>query len=261
MSRKIPNGAILALVALAFGIGATTNALKNNTTSQKIHVDHIVKAKGQLNAKTKKELSELDFKTGNSAIKIVNKNNAQLNTTDWQENKIDYANLDKYNRTSNTVTAYLEPRNLTNSSLRVRQIIEPTGWHYNHGTQIYNRGHLIAYSLSKGIGEDGLYHGSDTTGDQNNIKNLFTQTAFSNQKLQVGYENAVRNTLKSGSRVIYQATPIFRGNEKMARGINLQALSLDGMLNFNVYIFNIQPGYRFNYQTGQAIRDKNIKVR
>ena len=63
-----------------------------------------------------------------------------------------YANLDSLNRTSNPNTAYLEKRNATNDSLRVRQYVDPTGWHSNHGgTQIYNRGHLIAYSTKGSV--------------------------------------------------------------------------------------------------------------
>ena len=46
----------------------------------------------------------------------------------------------------------------------------------------------------------------------------------------------------------------------MARGIHLQAISTDRSLNFNVYIFNVQPGYSFNYQTGKATVDKNMYV-
>lgn len=47
----------------------------------------------------------------------------------------------------------------------------------------------------------------------------------------------------------------------MARGINLQAISTDKSLDFNVYIFNIQPGYRFNYANGRATKDSNVKVK
>ena len=46
----------------------------------------------------------------------------------------------------------------------------------------------------------------------------------------------------------------------MARGINLQAVSTDGSLDFNVYIFNVQPGYQFNYQNGRASKDNSVQV-
>ena len=39
--------------------------------------------------------------------------------------------------------------NVTNDNLRIRQVVNLIAWHYNHhnNTQIYNRGHLIAYSI------------------------------------------------------------------------------------------------------------------
>lgn len=125
--------------------------------------------------------------------------------------------------------------------MRVRQYIQPSGWHFNHGKQIYNRGHLIAYSVSAEINQQGQYSPNEQSGDQNNPKNLFTQTAYTNQKIQTIYENKVRQALQQNKKVIYSATTIFRGTERMARGIDLQAITTDKTLNFNVYIFNVQP--------------------
>ena len=109
--------------------------------------------------------------------------------------------------------------------MRVRQFVQPTGWHYNHrnGTQIYNRGHLIAYSISAGIDQDGNYNPNNQSGDQNNPKNLFTQSAYSNQKIQ--------------------------------------AISTDGSLDFNVYLFNVQPRCVYNYNDGRAKIDRQMIVK
>ena len=71
----------------------------------------------------------------------------------------------------------------------------------------------------------------------------------------------MRKALRENKRVIYQATPIFRGEELMARGINLQAVSTDGTLDFNVYLFNVQPGFSFNYQNGRAKVNHEIQVK
>ena len=46
----------------------------------------------------------------------------------------------------------------------------------------------------------------------------------------------------------------------MAKGINLQAISLNGNLNFNIYIFNVQPGYSFDYANGSCHVDRNMTV-
>ncbi len=53
----------------------------------------------------------------------------------------------------------------------------------------------------------------------------------------------------------------FRGDERMARGVNLQAVSTDGSLDFNVYIYNVQPGVAFDYQTGRWKSDRSMQVR
>ena len=217
---------------------------------------------GGLSSDDYQKLANLDFKSGDKAYFYVNNNKSTLIKNAWKVNKVIYSNLDNLNRTSHSNTAFLEPRNVANDSLRVRQFINPTAWHSNreNGTQIYNRGHLIAYSISAGIYQDGNYNPNNQSGDQNNPKNLFTQTAFSNQKIQTIFEGKVRNSLKQGNKIIFQATPIFRGNELMARGINLQAISLNNNLNFNVYLFNVQPDYVFDYNNGRAKIDRNMVV-
>ena len=209
------------------------------------------------------QLAKLDFKSGDRAYIDVNHNKSTLIKNAWKVNKVIYSNLDSLNRTSHSNTAFLEKRNVANDSLRVRQFVQPTGWHYNHlnGTQIYNRGHLIAYSISAGIDQDGNYNPNNQSGDQNNPKNLFTQSAYSNQKIQTIFESKVRRALRENKRVIYQATPIFRGNELMARGINLQAISTDGSLDFNVYLFNVQPRCVYNYNDGRAKIDRQMIVK
>ena len=209
------------------------------------------------------QLAKLDFKSGDRAYIDVNHNKSTLIKNAWKVNKVIYSNLDSLNRTSHSNTAFLEKRNVANDNLRVRQFVQPTGWHYNHrnGTQIYNRGHLIAYSISAGIDQDGNYNPNNQSGDQNNPKNLFTQSAYSNQKIQTIFESKVRRALRENKRVIYQATPIFRGNELMARGINLQAVSTDGSLDFNVYLFNVQPGFVYNYNDGRAKIDRQMIVK
>lgn len=217
---------------------------------------------GGLSDSDYQKLANLNFKSGNSSYIVVNNDKSTLIKNAWKVNKVIYSNLDSLNRTSHSNTAFLEKRNVANDSLRVRQFVDPTGWHSNkrNGVQVYNRGHLIAYSVSAGIDQDGNYNPQNQSGDQNNPKNLFTQSAYTNQRIQTMFETDVRKALRNNQKVIYQATPIFRGNELMARGINLQAVSLDGSLDFNVYIFNVQPGFIFNYNNGYYQVDHNMQV-
>ena len=258
---------IVALIIIIWGgwfkLNSSNQTQTSNSSQQVVNNATTADTNyGGLSNTDYQKLANLDFKSSDKAYVYVNNNKSTLIKNAWKVNKVIYSNLDNLNRTSHSNTAFLEPRNVANDSLRVRQFINPTAWHSNreNGTQIYNRGHLIAYSISAGIDQDGNYNPNNQSGDQNNPKNLFTQTAFSNQKIQTIFESKVRNSLKQGNKIIFQATPIFRGNELMARGINLQAISLTSNLNFNVYLFNVQPDYVFDYNNGRAKIDRNMVV-
>ncbi|MCW1783778.1 DNA/RNA non-specific endonuclease, partial [Streptococcus agalactiae] len=95
-----------------------------------------------------------------------------------------------------------------------------------------------------------------------NPKNLATQTAFSNQNVQTNYEKKVRDAQKTtGNKVIYQIVTVFRGNELMPRGYWLQAIDSNGILNFNVYVYNVQPKVVFNYEDGTSTIDRSLTIR
>ena len=256
---------LISVVGVAVSLTGCSSSLTKTNQSSADNNQLVSKSSNDIGGLSKKEYQKLSnsiFKVNTYGYFDVNNGRSTLNPKSWKTNEVIYQNLDNLNRTSGSNTGFLEKRNLAKGSLRVRQTVAPTGWHYNHGgDQIYNRGHLIAYSVSAGIDQDGNYNPKNQSGDQNNPKNLFTQSAYSNQQLQTIYETKVRNALKANKKVIYQATPIFKGNEKMARGVNLQAISTDGSLNFNVFIFNIQPGYKFNYANGRAKKDSSIVVK
>ena len=98
-------------------------------------------------------------------------------------------------------------------------------------------------------------------GSQDNPKNLATQTAFSNQKVQTTYEKLVREAQKiNGNKVVFQIVTVFRGNERMPRGYWLQAIDSAGTLNFNVYEYNVQPNVVFHYEDGTSKIDRTMKV-
>ena len=227
-----------------------SNAKSNSTSDNKNTSD------------TVKYLASLNYQSNSNPIVQVNNGQSTLNINDWHNDHVQYSTLDHLNRTSSPAIAYLNSQNVANDSLRIRQTVEPTGWHqkFNSNHQaILNRGHIIAYSLSKGINMEGQYSPSDESGDQNNPRNLFTQTAFCNQELQTIYETKVRNALKQGAKVVYRVQPIFAGNDLMAKGVWMQAVGTNG-LNFNVYLYNVQPGYQFNYADGTSVVDNNMQV-
>lgn len=209
-------------------------------------------------------LAKLTFQSGNPAAINVNSGKSTLTMSAWQSNHIAYGNLDNLNRTT-TVTAYLQRSNLGRSAGRPAQKWQPTGWHQEYRVingdriPVVNRGHLIAYTMTFNLNSDGVPQ-TGAEGSSDNPKNLATQTEFSNQKTMQVYEQAVRDALGRGARVIYQVTTVFRGNELMPRGYWSQAVSSDGQLNFNVYIWNVEPQLQFDYATGRNTIDRNMRV-
>ncbi|TPR23389.1 hypothetical protein DY102_04925 [Apilactobacillus timberlakei] len=252
---------VLVISSLFLALVLTGCASKNADNQNNVK-DNNINVESKNDKAVDQKLDQLEYKSGDQAYIEINNNKANLKTTDWKYNHVVYADLDNMNRTSAGNIAYLEHRNLANGSLRSTQRVEPTAWHqkFVNGSAIINRGHEIAYSVSGGISLDGSYKPGLKSGDQNNIKNLFTQSAFSNQKVQTIYETKVRDALKEGKKVIYKVTPIFKGNNLMASGVHMQALSTDETLNFNVYLYNVQPGVQFDYATGRSKVDKSMNV-
>ncbi len=262
MKNKKIQTLVIAIILL-FGGYFTDKAINhgNNTTVSNV-VNKFTKSNTEISSNKEEDLAKLNYQSGANPVVEINHNQSTLDPNSWHTNKVNYQDLDRLNRTSSYNIGYLENRNIASGDLRVRQYVNPTGWHqkFVDGQPIINRGHMIAYSISKGISQSGTYSASDLSGDQNNPKNLFTQTAFSNQKLQTIYESQVRNALYHHKKVIFYAHPIFRDNERMARGVHLQAISTDKSLNFNVYIHNVQPNVKFDYLTGRSTIDRSMNV-
>lgn len=121
--------------------------------------------------------------------------------------------------------------------------ITPTGWQQKRydivsAGWLYNRSHLIGFQL---------------TGQQDNLLNLMTGTRYFNVEGMLPFENYVAAYVEdSENHVRYRITPLFMGDELLARGIFMEAYSIedDGELQFHVYIPNIQPGIVIDYQDG-----------
>lgn len=124
--------------------------------------------------------------------------------------------------------------------------VKPSGWQtvkYDHvdGKYLYNRCHLIGYQLS---------------GENANEKNLITGTRYMNVEGMLPFENMVADYVKeTENHVLYRVTPIFEGDDLLAEGVQMEALSVedDGEgIAYNVYVYNVQPGVEINYATGES---------
>lgn len=130
--------------------------------------------------------------------------------------------------------------------------VKPSGWKNKQysselvdGGWIYNRSHLIGWQL---------------TGEAANECNLITGTRYFNVEGMLPFENMVADYLReeSNNHVMYRVTPIYSGNELVARGVLMEGYSVeDGgeALCFCVYVYNNQPGIQINYATGDSWED------
>ena len=122
--------------------------------------------------------------------------------------------------------------------------VKPTGWVQNQydfvdGKSVYNRCHLIGFQLA---------------GENANERNLITGTRYLNVEGMLPFENMVADYVKeTDNHVLYRVTPAFQGTELVARGVQMEAYSVedsgDGVC-FNVFCYNVQPGVEIDYATG-----------
>ena len=128
--------------------------------------------------------------------------------------------------------------------------IRPTGWHtvrYDdliEDRYLYNRCHVIAWQLG---------------GDGSTPENLFTGTRYLNTESMLYFENKVASYLRSrrNACVLYRVTPVYRGNNLLSSGVQMEAWSVDDAgrsICFNVFLYNVQPGVEIRYSDGESRR-------
>lgn len=165
-------------------------------------------------------------------------------TTSWEE----YGDMDKLGRCSMCWASVGKDIMPTGERGSIGSI-KPTGWHtvkydFVNGKYLYNRSHLIGWQL---------------TGENANEKNLVTGTRSFNVDGMLPFENMVADYVREDDkRVLYRVTPMFDGNDLVCRGVLMEAISVedngDSVL-FNVFVYNVQPGVKINYATGESSLD------
>ncbi|NCE97844.1 DNA/RNA non-specific endonuclease [Emergencia sp. 1XD21-10] len=130
-------------------------------------------------------------------------------------------------------------------------MVKPSGWQLAKydivdGKYLYNRCHLLGYQL---------------TGENANEKNLITGTRYMNVDGMLPFEDMVADYVKeTGGHVLYRVTPIYDGNDLVARGVQMEGYSVedDGEgVCFNVFVYNVQPGIEIDYSNGDNRLDLN----
>jgi DNA-entry nuclease len=177
---------------------------------------------------------------------VINNNQPEFTEDDYTTESYEYyAPLDKFDRCILAMACVgydLMPTDERGSISSVK----PSGWvqaQYDvvDGKNLYNRCHMIGFQL---------------TGENANEKNLITGTRYMNVEGMLPFENMIADYVKeTRNHVLYRVTPVYDGTNLVARGVQLEALSMedngDGIC-FNVYVYNNQPGVVIDYATGES---------
>lgn len=176
-------------------------------------------------------------------------NDGKPNFTDYDYKNITgqkFSNLDSLGRCG-TAVAMIDKSMMPTEKRGDIGDVKPTGWVQNkypgvidsQPPYLYNRCHLIAFAL---------------TGENANEKNLITGTRYMNATVMLPWEEKVMKYLDySSNHVLYRVTPYFVGNELLARGVEMEAYSVEDNgegVCFHVFVYNVQPGIKINYSTG-----------
>ena len=170
---------------------------------------------------------------------------------------VSYSTLDGFGR-AGVVYANVGPDTIAAVGPRQNMVgIKPSGWNYNRydgivnsqPAYVYNRCHLLAHSLG---------------GAEQEI-NLVTGTRYMNETGMLPFETMVTQYIsRTGNHVLYRVTPVFKGDNKLVSGVQIEAYSVEDAgtgIFFNVYCYNIQPGVDLNYVNGDnEISDVTFEV-
>ena len=145
-----------------------------------------------------------------------------------------------------TAFARIGPDTVSNEKRGDISQVRPSGWvqrkySFVDDGMLYNRSHLIAHQLC---------------GENANEKNLITGTRTFNAVGMLYYEELVGDYVHStGNHVLYRVTPLFAANDLVARGVQMEAKSVEDngeAIQFNVFVYNVEPGVAIDYVTGES---------
>lgn len=182
---------------------------------------------------------------------VVEGNQPSFTEDDMTTESYEYFSpLDQWNRCGYVMACIGQDLMPTEDRGNIGQV-KPSGWQsakydFVDGKYLYNRCHLIGFQL---------------TGENANECNLITGTRYMNVDGMLPFENMVADYVKeTGNHVLYRITPIYEGSELVARGVQMEAFSVEDKgegICFHVYVYNNQPGVTINYADGSS-RESNI---
>lgn len=186
---------------------------------------------------------------GSTTYYIINSNIPFFNEVDTDSFEL-YSDLDELGRCG-VAFANVSTEIMPTESREEISSVYPSGWNqikYDSslvdGGYLYNRCHLIGFQLA---------------GENANPKNLITGTRYFNVNGMLPFEDEVASYCRTtGNHVYYRVTPIYQDNELVARGVLMEAQSVEtDDVQFCVYVYNAQPGITINYSDGSSFLNNN----
>ena len=249
VTKKLYALLIAGMMAVSLaGCQSTGNSSNDESTQNE------QSSKGSTNSSTKSVSSDNipDF-SGNMTVAVDN-NNPDFTSKDLTTKSYEsYSRLDSEGRCQ-VAEACVGKDIMPKGKRGAIGMVKPTGWHtakYNNvdGKYLYNRCHLIAYQL---------------TGENANNKNLITGTRSFNVDGMLPYEEMVGDYVReTGNHVLYRVTPVFDGDDLVAKGVQMEAMSVEDKgedIKFNVFVYNVQDGVKIDYETGDSEADSSVEV-
>lgn len=101
-------------------------------------------------------------------------------------------------------------------------------------------------------------------GSGTDMRNVFTGTRYLRTEGMEPFEDLIAGLLlRTNYHILYRATPVYRGEELVPMGVQLEACSLeDGgrSVRLNVLVYNVQPGVSIDYLTGDSRLNEKLAV-
>ena len=128
--------------------------------------------------------------------------------------------------------------------------VRPSGWKQakyegvvdSEPPYLYNRCHMLMWAL---------------TGLNAEERNLITGTRYMNVNMTYHELMVVNYIEDTGNHVMYRVTPVFKDDELLCRGLEMEAQSVeDDGICYHVFYFNVQPGVSIDYSTGESELEK-----
>ena len=205
-----------------------------------------------MNKNLEKELEKLiNKKVIDEEVKEINCNKPFFYKKDFKtikEGIPNYYGLDKLNRSSGGIAFVSDyTRAIITSDKRNVYYPEPSGWNKVKNKEIFEKCHIIAFSLSA---------------KKTNYNNVFIGTNYLNRTLMEPIENEVYNHIKDNkdAKVLYRVTPVYNDEEIIPRGVLIEAQDEnDQSFHCCKFCYNIIKNIKFRYRDGKIISSEILE--